>query len=347
MNSLFDSKEIWRTDPAKAFDAFLQSAEFQELGLRRPSRSVTGEPPPPPNPLRASSIRVYASMFAKYLRWLAARQLPLFDVSSADLLAFLERGKTIDGVIVQELNSRIKHKYLRLLERVYIHLALQPNPAQHASFDIFKSGDKARIGRDAGVATLTEAQQIEFLRALPQPSAPTNQHDASHGWKRRRDRALMAMMLGAGLKVSEVIGIYSENIGEKDSTGSIPITISPGSAGGTIRWHQTQLRPFAVPEVVRWLLERSDLKIPGPLLFPATLEGGRLNKATVYRQVKATFERAGIEVPRLGGRTLRNSFAARELKAGESIELVGEFMGHRKRRSTEYYLPMPPHGVPK
>jgi site-specific recombinase XerD len=176
------------------------------------------------------------------------------------------------------------------------------------------------------------------MRALPE-AAPAAGEDVTPAWKRRRDRAMQAMMLGAGLKVSEVIGVYTENVHEKESTGSIPITISPGSAGGIVRWHQTQLRPFAAPEVLQWLEERIALKVPGPLLFPAALEGGRLNKATVYRQVKATFERAGIDVARLGGRTLRNAFAVRELKAGESIELVGEFMGHRKRRSTEAYEP--------
>jgi integrase/recombinase XerD len=61
----------------------------------------------------------------------------------------------------------------------------------------------------------------------------------------------------------------------------------------------------------------------------------------VYRQVRATFERAGIDVARLGGRTLRNAFAVRELKQGGSFELVGEFMGHRKLRSTQAYAPTP------
>jgi len=341
MQSLFDSKEIWRTDPAKAFDAFLQTDEFQELGLRRPRRSATGEAPPPPKPLRASSVRVYSAMFAKFLRWLETREKTLFDLTSTDLMEFLERGKSADGAVGKELNSRIKQKYIRLLDRVYIHLALETNPAQHTLFDIFKSGDKNRIGRDAGLATLTEVQFVAFMRALPQPSMPTERHDASYGWKRRRDRAMQALMLGAGLKVSEVIGIYPENIGEKDSTGSVPVTISPASVGGTVRWHQTQLRPFAVQEVLSWLQERRALKIPGAFLFPGSLEGGRLGKTTVYNQVKATFKRAGIDVSRLGGRTLRNSFAARELKAGESIELVGEFLGHRKRRSTEYYVPPP------
>jgi integrase len=58
----------------------------------------------------------------------------------------------------------------------------------------------------------------------------------------------------------------------------------------------------------------------------------------VYRQTKATYERAQLPVPRRGGRTLRNSFAVRELRAGVDIERVGEFLGHRLRRSTEYYI---------
>jgi len=64
-SSLLDNKQFWRSSPLIAFDAFLQTPEFQELGLRRPRQTAAGEPLPPPNPLRASSIRVYRSMFAK------------------------------------------------------------------------------------------------------------------------------------------------------------------------------------------------------------------------------------------------------------------------------------------
>ena len=92
-----------------------------------------------------------------------------------------------------------------------------------------------------------------------------------------------------------------------------------------------------MPEVHAWLRDRKVLNITGPLLFPASLQGGRLNPATVYRQTKATFSRSGIDVARLGGRTLRNSFAVQELQQGADIEVVGELMGHRRRRSTQYY----------
>jgi len=116
------------------------------------------------------------------------------------------------------------------------------------------------------------------------------------------------------------------------------IDVAPSSTGGTVRPHRTQLRAFAAPEVLRWMAERATLRIPGPLLFPASLQGGCLSRATVYRQVKKTFQRADILPSHLGGRTLRNAFAVRELQATSgNTELVGEFLGHRKRRAIEPY----------
>lgn len=90
--------------------------------------------------------------------------------------------------------------------------------------------------------------------------------------------------------------------------------------------------------MLAWAAERKRLKILGKLLFPASLmKGELLDKATVYRQVKKTFERAKLPLPHLGGRTLRNTFAVRELQQ-ETIEQVKEMMGHHLLRSTEDYL---------
>lgn len=336
MSELFDARSIWLSQPQKAFDAFVQSPEFLELGRRLPEMEGAGELSQP-RPMRKSTANTYRAMFGNFLRWLdkPAHNIAFLTVTSDHLRLFLDQ-RHDDDPGKKKLNSTIRVRYLRLLERVFAHLEIDPNPARHAVFDVYK---QAAGGRDVAKVILTEAQQQAFLAALPLRVAVNPYDDETAGWKQRRDRAMQAMMLGAGLKVSEVIGLYTENIGQKESTGSIPVTISPGSAGGVVRWHRTQLRPFAVPEVVPWLNERKALKIPGPLLFPATFQGGTLNKATVYRQTKATFARAGIAVPRQGGRTLRNSFAQRELAAGESVELVGEFLGHRLRKSTETYAP--------
>lgn len=346
MTSLFDNTDVWKTEPLVAFQAFVISPAFQLLGRRKLAAGAIAAPAA----MRASSARIYILMFGKFLRWIGERDIHLFDVSSAHILAFLEHAsddRDPRGIVQskKDLNSSIRIRYLRIFERVFQHLQIHPNPARHAAFDIYKSGDKKLRGKDLDKVAMTSAEHAAFMQALPpaqvratlQPGMPISaQHQ--RGWKRRRDRAMQSMMLGAGLKVSEVIGITTDSIGAVDATGCLPVTVSPASTAGTSRWHQTQLRAFAVQEVNAWKLERMTLKIPGALLFPATLQGGVLDKATVYRQVKATFVRAGIDVGRLGGRTLRNSFAVRELGSGSSIELVGEFMGHRKRKSTEHYL---------
>jgi integrase/recombinase XerD len=322
MTSHFDSLDSWHSDPKNAFDSFVISTAFLELSRRKPlsiNEATT-------SPLRISSVKVYKAMFARYLRWLATHQIKFLKVTSSDLMAFLEGKQGEDKQPI--LNSRIKYRYLRLMERIYTHLQVVPNPSQHACFDIFQ-GDRSKAGRDESMSVLTEEQQAAFLAALP--TSTTN------NWKTVRDRAMQTMMIGAGLKVSEVISIRVRDVGEVSATGSIPITITPGTTGGIARWHQTQLRPFAVAEVQNWLRERRDRKIPGALLFPATLNGGRLDPSTVYRQVKATFERAEVAVPRRGGRTLRNTFAVRELNGGADTEVVGEYLGHRKRRAINEY----------
>jgi site-specific recombinase XerD len=335
MPDLFDDTASWQHEPQKAFDAFVTSTEFLALSKRRSTDLQQRAEVLSHAPIRMSTARVYIAMWARFLRWLATHKPSVFDVSRDDLMSFLEQREASGKRVLQ--GATIRRQYLTLFERVYTHLEVSPNPATHAAFDVFKHRDRGLLGVNAPKAALTEAEQIAFMRALPVAEAASG-NDPTAGWKRRRDRAMQALMLGAGLKVAEVVGIYTSNIGEKDQTGSVPITISPASAGGTVRAHQTQLRPFAAAEVLQWLRERRALPIPGQLLFPATLNGGRLDKATVYRQVKASFTRAGIDAGRQGGRTLRNSFAVRELKAGESLELVGEFMGHRRRRSTEHYM---------
>ena len=346
MTSLFDNPEVWETEPLVAFQAFVISAEFQLLGRRKVANSANTLP----SPMRASSARIYTLMFGKFLRWLSEREIRLLEVTNAHILTFLEHAPASadpesKARPKKDLNSSIRVRYLRIFERVFQHLQVHPNPARHAAFDIYKSGDKELRGKDLDKVAMTAAEHAAFMLALPlAPAAvlplPGAKVGIVHqrGWKRRRDRAMQAMMLGCGLKVSEIIGIATDSMGAVDATGCLPVTVSPAATAGTSRWHQTQLRAFAVQEVLAWKLERAALKIPGALLFPATLQGGILDKATVYRQVKATFLRAGIDIGRFGGRTLRNSFAVRELETGASIELVGEFMGHRKRKSTEHYI---------
>jgi len=329
MSSLFDTPDVWQHDPMEAFKAFVKTDAFLLLARRKPVLDEKGNPL---YSMRDSSANVYISMFGRFIRWLGERELELQDVTSDVIRSFLDEpgdGKDI------KLNSSIRIGYIRLLERVFAHLDISPNPASRTAFIVHQT---RAGGRDKPMSVLTIDQQVKFMQALPAvaPFNPDSMDDGTQ-WKRRRDRAILSLMLGAGLKVSELVGIETHRVGTVDTSGSIPVSITPKSVGGTSRQHETQLRPFAVPEVVAWVAERKARKIPGALLFPSSEKGQRLDKSTVYLLAKATYARAGIEIQRRGPRTLRNSFAVRELAQGGSLELVKEFLGHRKEKSTQKY----------
>jgi integrase/recombinase XerD len=182
------------------------------------------------------------------------------------------------------------------------------------------------------MVALCQSDVDRFMAALPE-ALPGD----ADGWRKRRDAAMQALALGAGVKVAEVIGMYIENIGELDKDGYMTVQISPAASDGASEWHDTRLEPMAVPVVLAWVAERNRMTIPGKLLFPATLSGKRMDKSTFYLAVKATFERAGLEVRHQGGRTLRNTFAVRALRRGVSCEDVNSCLGLRQPKSIEQY----------
>lgn len=333
--NLFDKKSDWILQPMTAFGGFVTSLEFVELG-KRPKRISADGSVSEPQPLGLRSVQGYTAMFSKFVRWMSEANLDMARVTDEHVLLFLDvamepprKGR------VKDLNSAIRARYVRLLERVYEHLRANPNPAALAARSL-KSSPGGR-GRDLPKEWLTVEQQAAFMEALPARHSATPEESAK-AWRRRRDRAMMALMIGAGLTVTEVIELYIGNIGEQDESGSVPVTVWPTKGYHFSRKHLTMLRPFAVPEVVRWLEERATMALKGSLLFPATRTGGKVAASTLYRQVRATFAAAKITLNREGGRTLRNTFAQRELEAGTSLDELGEYLGLHERRSVERYL---------
>lgn len=318
---------LWRRDPQKAFEAFVASKQYVLLGERPPATDRDGEP----YTVSYRSRVVYIAMFGSFVRWLQHNKVPIFEVSSADLLRFLDQ-RTAEKKDVKKV-SRIRADYLRLLKRVFIHLEVSPNPARALAFDV--KDTPGATGRNKPTPAIPQDKLKDFIAHLPNSTEPGE-------WKRRRDRAMQALMLGAGLSVAEVIRLRAVGLGRVCEDGSIPVTIERNAVGGVRKPHTTYLWPELVPIVLAWLAERLKLGIGGSLLFPAGPIGGvgagkPLNPATVWRQTKATYTRAGINVARPGCRTLRNTFAARELVNGTPRATVSEYLGHHEKRTIAVY----------
>jgi site-specific recombinase XerD len=322
-----DNPTVWDSNPIAAFDNFIQSPDFAKtshrLGLTEPK------------PVSKKSAHIYRSMFGKFALWLAREKKTFTRVVEQDLVRFISQNRT-GG----EQNSLISRRYLRLLERCYKHLRIEPNPASAA---LQVASANGYIAQDHGMQVLDSADIATFISALPslrQPG-PNRAGRPPKAWKRRRDHALQATMLFGGLKVAETIGlrlseVYDPFSGSFGDEGVV-LAISPEGKHDTSHAHDTVLRAYGALALRAWLKERNTLGVKGDLVFPSDLTGNPLSAVTVYRQVRATFGRAGIDVDHNGGRTLRNTFAVEELKGGRTRADLRKLLGLALERSAGIY----------
>lgn len=316
---------LWQTKPLQAFADFVTSDQYQRLGRRAPSIDLrTGRP----YGMAASSIKVLTAMFARFLRHIEADGISIHDVTSDHVLSFLNGNSRAEDA--RYLTSRIRVKYLQLLERVFTHLSLNPNPAQDAGFSLIDvpNGTGQNLERQA----LTERQAEHFIAALPGGSLAN--------WKKRRDGAMLAIILGGGLLPSETLVLRPSHVKLDRQTGKVTVLVKKQPA--TLKAeHTTVLHQFAVPIVLDWVAEHRARKLPGMRLFPPREQlisaDDRLDPATLYSCARRTFEQAGLMIGHFGCRTLRNTFIERELAAGTPHDVLQQYLGLQEIDSVHLY----------
>jgi site-specific recombinase XerD len=276
----------WLEAPERAFEGWLAERGF------RPSTSV-----------------VYAAMWAKWLRWTGERSLPLPKWQAHHIGEFLDDGG---------LEKRHRYRYARLIERVFHHLqqlqAVSHNPASRAVKERLAEGDND----PTAFLTLDEINQvIAFLERVD----VTGEALRPATWKAVRDAALVAVFLGAGLKVSEARAASLEMLHH----GATHMVI-PQPQPGKVR--QVVVLPFATAVLERWMAMRAASDTPGPWLFPANSTGRAMHAASIYRRIEHCLNQVGIlsgRRERASPQTLRNSHAALLIEQGvSSLDLVGQ-----------------------
>ncbi len=163
-------------------------------------------------------------------------------------------------------------------------------------------------------------REIEALLAAPGIDDPL-------GW---RDRALLELGYGAGLRVSELCGLLlsdlllTENLVRVLGKGGKQRLVPLGRQTiGAVSVYLHSLRPA---------LDRGSTA--GHLLLNA--RGEPLSRVGAWGIVKRSTERAGIE-KRVTPHTLRHSFATHLLEGGADLRAVQEMLGHADLSTTQIY----------
>jgi integrase/recombinase XerD len=145
-----------------------------------------------------------------------------------------------------------------------------------------------------------------------------------------RDRAVLEVMYGAGLRVSEVSGLDIDDVDLEE--GSIRV-LGKGSKERLV-----PLGRYGVEAVDAYLARSrpsSAVARSGPALF-LNARGGRLSRQGVHRVLKQAVKRSGVE-KRVTPHTLRHSFATHLLEGGADIRVVQELLGHASLTTTQIY----------
>jgi integrase/recombinase XerD len=173
------------------------------------------------------------------------------------------------------------------------------------------------------------------VRRLPRTLSPGEAErliGAANGVEPRtlRDRALVELLYGAGLRVSEAVGLekggvdLDERLVRVTGKGGKERIVPVGRpAADALRRYLARGRPF---------LDRRHR----PELF-LNAKGGALTRAGAFLILRRLAERAGLEPERVHPHLLRHSFATHLLEGGADLRSVQELLGHADLGTTELY----------
>ena len=172
-------------------------------------------------------------------------------------------------------------------------------------------------------------------RTLPRALSPAETErliDAATGTTPRalRDRALVELLYGAGLRVSEAVGLEKNGVALEDRVVRVL-----GKGG------KERLVPLGRPaaEAVRRYLALGRPHLDRryrPELF-LNARGGALTRAGAFLILRKLADRAGLEPGRVHPHLLRHSFATHLLEGGADLRSVQEMLGHADLGTTERY----------
>jgi integrase/recombinase XerD len=145
-----------------------------------------------------------------------------------------------------------------------------------------------------------------------------------------RDQALVELLYGAGLRVSEAVGLVKASV---DLDARVVRVVGKGG--------KERLVPLGRPaaEALRryMALGRPHLdRRHRPDLF-LNARGGALTRAGVFLILRRLADRAGLEPGRVHPHLLRHSFATHLLEGGADLRSVQEMLGHADVATTERY----------
>jgi integrase/recombinase XerD len=263
-----------------------------------------------------------------FLALLAARRSPrTVDAYRRDLAALAAYlGKPVAGATIAELELYTA----QLRAEGLANATIARRTAAARSFFRHQQLLGARDDNPAAGVSLPRRE-----RSLPRTLSPGEAErliGAAAGTQPRalRDLALVELLYGAGLRVSEAMGLEKAGV---DLDDRLVRVIGKGG--------KERVVPIGRPaaEALRRYLARGRPFLDSrhrPELF-LNARGGPLTRAGAFLILRKLAEKAGLDPERVHPHLLRHSFATHLLEGGADLRSVQEMLGHADLSTTELY----------
>jgi len=186
--------------------------------------------------------------------------------------------------------------------------------------------------RDNPAAAVALPRRAKPLPKTLSPGEAERLIEAAAGTQPRalRDQALVELLYGAGLRVSEAVGLDKAGVdlddrlvrvlGKGGKERAVPIG---RPAAGALHRYLSRGRPYL------------DARHRPELFLNA--RGGPLTRAGAFLILRKLAAKAGLEPQRVHPHLLRHSFATHLLEGGADLRSVQEMLGHADLSTTELY----------
>ncbi|MCP5028114.1 MAG: tyrosine recombinase [Actinomycetia bacterium] len=259
----------------------------------------------------AKTIEAYRRDLRRYCAYLGDR--PLWSVGEEDLhryVAHLRAGGLASSTVARALVPvRALHRYLAI---------------EHGEADPGASVEVPRVPKGLPKA-LTEDQINALLDAVVGDDIVAC-----------RDRAIVEVLYGTGLRISELTGLGLEDL---DLHGGLLRAFGKGAKERIVpvgRLAEQSLREWLDPDVRGEVLNRGRADDDSRRAVFLNLRGGRLTRQGAWGVVKKHGRSAGLSDV-LSPHVLRHSCATHMLEHGADVRTVQELLGHASISTTQIY----------
>lgn len=250
--------------------------------------------------LSPNTVKAYTADIEGFYEFLRHRGVTLRDAPSSDISDYIIS-------VSDYLSKRSQARLLSSLNSFFDYLVSEGERKDNPSSAV----DSPKLGKYLPVVL-----SVEEVRAILK-AAPNE-----------RDRAILEVLYGCGLRVSEVCSLKISEVYLKDMFVKV---MGKGSKERLV-----PMAPSTASAIMDYLSVRPESDAGCEDVLFLNRFGRALSRVAVFKMVKSVALVAGVD-KNLSPHTFRHSFATHLVENGADLRVVQEMLGHESILTTEIY----------